>query len=209
MTVLEKSRGADRPGDWLALLPWTPRLLKMTLRHVERAWKRLKGEVNFTDLFVIQAIQFTAPEVYDFLVSHMDALRGPDPAVAGNEKAKEENDYPPEAAGMFPAEKAEVSEDKAAQAWQALVKSGAWDAEIMARLVVYLVPRSNRVFKLPYSSIKRPEIRQGIRFSTPTDYWRRVQSGGQARSSGSRRVTRHRCLATANTGSGINCPKSS
>ena len=175
--VLEQASKPNRPGDWIALLPWTPRVLKLMLRHVEMKWATLKGEVNFTDLFIVQGLRFAAPEAYDFLAEHIDFIRTYERDKDDELTPAAKNGYPPEAFGLMPSQPRASRFEKLRCQWQKISNGAAWSPEIVARLIVYVLPRSYPLFELGDFVPSRRRNVQGIRFYAPTDYWRRVVTG--------------------------------
>jgi len=63
------------PRQLVALLV-TPRILRATLRIVQRAWPRLHGEVDLLQLLVISALRTAAPSAFQFLMTNVEELRG-------------------------------------------------------------------------------------------------------------------------------------
>lgn len=175
--MLKNIADNDKPAEWLASLPWTPRQLKLMLRHVEDAWNGLAGEINFTDLFIVQALRFAVPDAYDFLVLHVDEMRIPLQKSQQSVKPVPKYEYPPEITGMFPHDRVIDQTHQLVVRWEALTKAATWNPEIVSRLIVYLLPQFNQLLKLGPLTPKRCAISQGIRFSQPTDYWRRILLG--------------------------------
>ena len=67
--------GKATPLDALTSLLSTPRALKHVMRHVDRTWQSLHGEVELDDVIIIAALRFGAQSVYDFLIDDIDPAR--------------------------------------------------------------------------------------------------------------------------------------
>ncbi|MYC67548.1 MAG: hypothetical protein F4X12_14560 [Acidobacteriia bacterium] len=75
--MIDRWRRANRstPIDDAVSLLQTPRALKHVLRRVDHVWQNLHGEIDLDDLFLLAVLRQSAPPVYDFIVSHIDAAR--------------------------------------------------------------------------------------------------------------------------------------
>jgi len=74
-SYLERRFGNRSPEDALAELLQTPRLLKFTLRRLDRAWEQLRGEINYRELLLFTCLRTAVPEIFSFVVSHYSELR--------------------------------------------------------------------------------------------------------------------------------------
>ncbi|WNG26220.1 hypothetical protein F0U62_20960 [Cystobacter fuscus] len=70
-----KMFGGMSPALALARLCDNPRRLKYCLRHCQDAWIRLKGEVDFDDIFLISALRAAEPNVFSLVNQFIDELR--------------------------------------------------------------------------------------------------------------------------------------
>jgi hypothetical protein len=68
----------------------TPRLLHSTLRTVISAWPKLHGEVDLSEFISITALRMAAPPVFQFLITHIEDMRG---EPAGLRNAKEHGEW--------------------------------------------------------------------------------------------------------------------
>jgi hypothetical protein len=52
----------------------TPRAIRHALARTDSAWQSLHGEINWNDLFAVNALRFAAPEAFQFLLRRWDRL---------------------------------------------------------------------------------------------------------------------------------------
>ena len=60
----------------------TPRMLKSVINQVHEAWGRLRGEIDFDDLFVVSVLRASAPDVYALVEDHVSRFQ------SGSDKAR-------------------------------------------------------------------------------------------------------------------------
>ena len=76
----------DTPLDYLVQLLQTPRRLRQVLRRVDLIWQRLHGEADLEDILIVTALREAAPQVYEFLVAHIDTAREVPDEMLGSSK---------------------------------------------------------------------------------------------------------------------------
>lgn len=64
-----------RPMQAISSILATPRLLKRVMRTTEWKWKRLRGEVDLLDLFVLTTIFETDDYIYNFILKNINDLQ--------------------------------------------------------------------------------------------------------------------------------------
>ena len=67
--------GIDTPMSALVRLLQTPRALKNVLSQVGRVWHQLHGEAELDDILIISALRYGARDVFEFLLTNIDAAR--------------------------------------------------------------------------------------------------------------------------------------
>ena len=135
--------------DFIVRLVKTPRLIKTILRKTIQTWKTLHGEIDFDDVLVANVIRFAAPEAYDFLIENYREIRGLE--SEGILKDREERK-----------EKLQIK-------WDRIIKNVSWDVIATEELITFLFPTWKYI-----TPINMNAIPQGVRQSSPTDYWIRL-----------------------------------
>lgn len=145
--MLRVGKSAE-PIEEICRLAKTPRLLKLILRRTYLVWEGLHGEIDFDDMFVANTIRFGAPEAFEFILEHHEAIRGlQTEGVIENRNTRLKD-----------------VEDK----WERTTEAVRWDVASAKSLTQFLFPswhegRSSQKAGLP----------QFIRFPEPSDYWSR------------------------------------
>jgi hypothetical protein len=93
-----------------------PRKFKHMLRHTLDTWQRLHGEVDLDDLTIVNVLRYCAPKALEFLLSHMDLLRGGVDPLAMRRDRKDE----------------ETIRHMVQEAWAGYTKGSPWDVESAA-----------------------------------------------------------------------------
>ena len=71
--LTRQQRQFEQLDKYCQLLP-SPRHLQRSLRSTYIAWKRIPGEVNWSDLFILKSLEVIAPAIYKFVLFHYDQL---------------------------------------------------------------------------------------------------------------------------------------
>ncbi len=145
----------SEPLDALSDILASPRLLKLVLRRTDHAWDSLHGEIDFDDLLVVHALQYASKETYAFLLNHLTEIRNLEAGDRGTGNSDRR--------GLL------------RKRWEEEV--GEADPGSGDQLVSFLFPWWKRE-----GHGDRKEIPQGVRHSSPTDYWLRLQLEGLSES---------------------------
>jgi hypothetical protein len=137
---------ANQPVDHLCRIIETPRMLKTVLRHAERTWAHLHGEIDLDDVLVATTLRFATPSAFDFIVNHFRSIRALEGRGIGNDKK----------------ERLEELNAK----WN-LVTPTDWDKASARRLIGFLFPTWSD------DTVATQRVPQGVAVANPTDYWLR------------------------------------
>ncbi len=149
----------SRPlAQGLSRLLSTPRVLKHFVRRVIAVWTALHGEVDLDHAILICAIRVAAPQAYEFLLEHIDALRIP----KRSRRADESAEYKKSRREFF------ISE------WRKFTENVEWDRDAVNQIICFMIPSAKEVLNVDTGSAT--EGVQSIAHGEPTDYWRRIQS---------------------------------
>lgn len=113
-----------RPLNAVTGLLSTPRSLKLALRRTYQAWVNvLEGEIDFDQLFVINSLRQTAPNVISFLSRNVDSpyLNS---VRSGNRASTRKNTF----------------EKRIKEEWQSITKSSEWNDLAVQAAIKFLLP---------------------------------------------------------------------
>lgn len=63
------------PIEAISALSNSPRILKQIFRKTMVTWDCLHGEINFDDLLIINAIRFSSPSLFDYLIEKIEVIK--------------------------------------------------------------------------------------------------------------------------------------
>jgi hypothetical protein len=138
------------PADAIGALLHTPRALKHVLRQTKSLWQALSGEIDVDDIILVSVLRVGAPEAFEFLVTHLDAVRA---GEAGN------------LPGLNDAEKGKTLRER----WKRVLGEGPRAEAIQTIVDALALPR--------IAAAVRAQRPQGIAAGGPTDYFRRLLAG--------------------------------
>jgi hypothetical protein len=153
---------ATRPAtlaEAVVRLTQVPRVLKQVIGHTARIWERLHGEIDFDDLVAVNVLRYGAPQVFDFLLEHIDHLRE-QPSLADRAGG---HDYQERMKALHQDWTARMTAEDVECDWPAA-----------AEIVRHLLPHADHMFADDDWYANQRFALQGIMIDDPTDYWRRL-----------------------------------
>lgn len=130
----------------------TPRLIKHMLRNSWNTWKTLHGEIDLDDIIICNTIKISAPKVYDFLLVNVNSIRSL------------------QSKGLF--DDQDKRKKSLSEKLYKIMEESNTDISRIEELVGALFPTWKENYQI---SRERP---QSVRFSSPTDYWKRLNQKG-------------------------------
>ncbi len=141
----------------IALLISTPRQLKHLLRRLGKSLNFLTGEISLIDLFLVIILRVCLSDVFNFLMKYNDLLRT---SLTDDNTG---NDT--------------ISMRHMKQEWEEVSATiGPEKTGIAQKILVFLYGDLEKKLKISLKSQQKEYLygRQRIRFSSPTDYWKRA-----------------------------------